>query len=252
MQVSGLASGCRWFIGTLVALGPLGCLGSGEAQYGDVAQYSPVYRAYVVTKEDSRNAGNAGGTAVAPSGNVLVLRDPITLDKLRCRESLPPWMDAQGRGADVNVRLQGSVRNTGIAMSPFVVVGAVVGGALLAVGFAPYFLAHPPSGDNWYDRGTAFFREGKYEDARSAFETSLSADAGERTLRSYALYYLGLSYEQLRQDDRAREALTTFVRRTAVANAAEFQAAEERLARLGAPIPSCESTARVPMKWSER
>jgi hypothetical protein len=90
------------------------------------------------------------------------------------------------------------------------------------------------------------------EDARNALETSLSADGTDRALRSYALYYLGLSYEHLREDGLAREALTTFVRRTVMANAAAFQVAEERLLRLGAPIPRCQSTAPVPMVWSRR
>jgi hypothetical protein len=61
----------------------LGCPGP-RAVYGDRASYSPEMRGYVMSVDMKGNTGLR--EARDARGPWAILRDPVTLDKLRCQE----------------------------------------------------------------------------------------------------------------------------------------------------------------------
>ncbi len=222
-----------------------------EAKYGDTARYSAHYRSYVITRAD----------LVEPpvlAADVLVLRDPLDGRKIRCREQLADWLEPQARAAGAGVRSQYAAQRSPWIMFPFAVAAGppvVAGGVLVAVGGllwltaeVPYFAADYPSARSLYHAGVVAFREGEYAKAREALETSMFMDS-RLAVTSYLFSYLGFSYEQLHEDDLARRAFTSFVERSTMVNASAYQSAEDRLARLGAAIPKCQSTDPVEVPW---
>jgi tetratricopeptide (TPR) repeat protein len=235
------ASASSWVLFGL-AVAAAGC-GTPEMRYGHTARYSPYHRGYVVTRADLTHAPPS-------SMAVLVLRDPLTDDKIRCREQLLPWLGGQGRATDATVRVENDVERSAFVLLPLSIVasaGLMVG----VVAIAPGLIA-APSETAYYEKGVAAFQAGRYDDASNALETALMMAplaAGFRG-RAYVLYYLGFAYEQERRDDLARRTLAAFVERAGVANERAYQDAEERLVRLGGALPSkCESTEPVSFVW---
>lgn len=241
---------CAWVLMGF-GLSAAGCGASNaEAQYGTVARYSHYVRGYVVTRSELEQAG--APSAYAPSAPVLVLRDPLSGTKVRCREQLVAWLGAQTRGADGVVRDGHDQVVSMTVMTPFTLVA---GAGLMfitlpfgALSYTPHWIAGPPTEATYYRRGTEAFRAGRYDEAAKDLETSLVMFPGGGALggHTYVLYYLGLAYEQLHRDDLARRALQAFVERAVVSNDQAYQTAEDRLARLGGGLPKCTSIAPVP------
>jgi hypothetical protein len=247
------AIGARHLI-VAVALFVTGCAAATpESKYGHTAAYSPVYRAYVLTKADL-SKGAAGSASPGPGGpEVLLLRDPLTDDKIRCREQLVGWLDAQARATDTEVRSNYDMNRSLVIMGPFTLATAAVLMPVVVLGglsLTPHLIADYPSEHTYYEQGARAFAAGRYGEARQALETSISLDALFRGRKAYALYYLGLAYEQEHQEELARRAFVAFVRRAMVADATAYSEAEARLARLGAEVPGCESTAPVTLSWA--
>jgi tetratricopeptide (TPR) repeat protein len=235
-----------------IALSANGCGPSTPfARYGGTARYSAHHRGYVITLGDLADAPS-------PLAQSLLLRDPLTDNKIRCREQLLVWLPAQARATDTLVRSEYDLNRSLVVMLPFTVIGSapltsalIIAGAglpFILVAEVPHFVADYPSASSLYRDGASAFRAGRYDEARKALETSIALDPA-RGRGSYALSYLGYAYEQMHEDELAREALTAFVERASVANAAAYQVAEDRLARLGGALPACASTDAVPVAW---
>jgi tetratricopeptide (TPR) repeat protein len=210
-----------------------------------VARYSHYVRGYVVTHNELERANG-------PRGDTLILRDPLSGTKVRCREQLVTWLGAQTRGADGVVRDGHDLMVSMGVMMPFTIAAGA--GLILitmpfgAVSWTPHWIAGPPTEATHYRRGIEAFRAGRYDEAARDLETSLAMfpSGGALGGHTYVLYYLGLAYEQLHRDDVARETLRAFVERAGVANDKAYETAEERLARLGVEPSNCASIAPVP------
>ena len=68
---------------------------------------------------------------------------------------------------------------------------------------------------------------------------------------TYALYTLGLAYEQQQRADRAAAAFRRFVGCALLRDAATYADAESRLARLGSPVRACDSSEPILVTWPE-
>jgi hypothetical protein len=238
-------SGPIAWLAVVAGVAATGCGASNaEGEYGTVARYSHYVRGYVVTRGELEQAN-------VPGIDTLILRDPLTGTKVRCREQLVAWLGAQTRGADGVVRDAHDTLVSMDVMFPFTMVGGagiLAAAPFMLVAFTPHWIAGPPTETTYYKRGLEAFRAGRYDDAARDLETSLAMFGGGGALGgdAYVLYYLGLAYEQLHRDDVARETLRAFVERAGVANDKAYETAEERLARLGVEPTQCASIAPVP------
>src|SRR6185295_15782347 len=105
----------------LVLLITTGC-GTAPAVFGTRARFSPAFRGYVMAAENGSDDPGA-------RDKVLVLRDPLTGKKLRCREDVVEWRElhedlAVDRVRDDNAAVAVAV-TTGTVFAPLLVVQPV-------------------------------------------------------------------------------------------------------------------------------
>jgi hypothetical protein len=215
--------------------------------YGNVARYSPAFRGYVL-------AAAHGSDDPAPGDAVLVMRDPLTGDKLRCQEEVVAWRElhedlAVERLRDERAALT-AAGTAGLLFVPLIVaqpLGAL--GMTEALWSGALIYEDLRSDDAWLllRKGRALYERTRYSAAASYLEHALAKDAAVG-IADEAYFYLGMSYAKL-GDNRARLALALFITRAAVRDVEAFRAAEATLATLGARPESCESTASVALHW---
>ncbi len=231
----------------LFALVACGC-DTPAARFGQEARYSPAFGGYVL--------GTGHGSDDPPPGDAtLVMRDPLTGDKLRCRDEVLAWRELyEDLGVD---RLRDEQ-------------AAATAGTMAAVLFAPLVVAQPLgalgatealwSGAVLYDdlrsddartllrKGRTLYERTRYDAAATYLEHALAKDPVVGVLDE-AYFYLGMAYAKQGKRERARLALELFADRAGVRDVDAYRAAEATLGSLGARATPCASTEPVPLHW---
>ncbi len=225
-----------------LALATVGC--NPEERFGSHLRYAPSYRAYVL-------APPTGSDEPPDEESVMVLVDPITERKIRCREELAKWSEPYRRhAADVAHDEGWEIASPFLVAPATVVAAAAFDVLLLSVAFVelPYQLARADEGIVSYERGLDAFERAAWDDAATAFELAMVKD---RTLATHGLgrYYAGIAYANLGRSDEAREALAAFVERALVREITAYRAAERWLRYLDEPLERCASQEPLPIVW---
>jgi hypothetical protein len=218
-----------------------GCIPTAHERFGDLAHYAPSYGAYVVGADD----------------DVLILRDPVTSEKIRCKDDLERAAPALAAALDDAARDRHARDVAPLALAP--ITGTGYAAALLGIGLwspAEAFAegVAPPQPHRVYEAGRAAYLAGRFAEAREHFlvlaivrpKGGIEIGALPAIYYEHALYYLALSDEELHQDAEAKAALSRFLTTSNAKNEARYRDAEERLARLSGPsVPRCASRADV-------
>jgi hypothetical protein len=206
------------------------CSPTAHERYGDVARYAPSYGGYVLGGDEEP----------------LVLRDPVTSEKIRCRDDLERVAPALVDVLDDETRDRNARRVAPIALGPISL--AAYGAALLGIGlwypaaaFGEGVASAPPG--RVYDQARAAFLAGRYEVSRERFLTVViergrsDADLDQLPVIfvEHSLYYLALSDEALHRDAEAEAAFRRFLTTSTRKNELRYRDAEARLARLEGP-----------------
>jgi len=230
---------------TLFALS--GCAAA-PSTYGNRARYSPAFQGYVMAKND-------GSDDPGKNATVLLLRDPVTGNKLRCREDVEQWREvyedvATDHAHDANASVIAGVTG-GILFGPIVFaepVGSLaLASALMATG-GLYDSLRSDSGRELLIKAIALYRRKRFAQASALIERALAKDGAVGTLDE-AFLYLGLSYAEQGKDARARIALAMFLDRAGVRDVDAYRDAEARLKKLGVTRTPCHSTEAVDLYW---
>lgn len=228
------------------------CLTSGCATapetFGTRARYSPAFHGYVMAPDD-------GSDDPAPGQTALLLRDPLTGEKLRCREEVIDWRElhedlASDLVEDDNAAIAAGA-TTASLFAPLLVVqpvGALVLAEAALTGGALYDDLASDDAYELFAGGVTLFRRHRYRQASTILERALAKDATVGVIDK-AYLYLGLAYAHQQRRDRAALALTMFVTRSAVRDVDAYREAERALAELGAPVEGCQSTDPVDLSW---
>lgn len=242
-----------WVRAGLVALGLsalLACSACSSAPdaYGTRARFSPAFQGYVMAPE-------GGSDDPAEHETVLLLRDPLTGNKLRCRAQVVEWRElhedlATDRVHDDDVDLAVGV-TTAIAFGPLL-AAEPIGGLILAEALVSAdLLSETFRSDDAQEllaSGIVLHRRARYAQASQVIERALAKDPSVGT-HDKAYLYLGLSYLEQGKRERARVALTMFVERAGVRDVSAYRAAGEALKKLGATVKPCASTEPVELRW---
>jgi tetratricopeptide (TPR) repeat protein len=231
----------------LAALLTMGCA-TAQGTYGTRARFSPAFQGYVMAVDNGSDDPGANDW-------VLVLRDPLSGNKLRCHEDVVAWRELH---EDLAVDL---VRDHNAETAALVAAGAVYGPLLVvhpvgAVIMAEALLAQARLYDNLRSanakqllaRGIVFFRRERYPQAVSAIEHALAKDAAVGIFDK-AFFYLGLAYLEENNPGRARLALSMFMDRAAVRDVDAYRTAEAALATLAVTRAPCGSTEPIELRW---
>lgn len=225
----------------------IGCA-SAPAVYGDRARFSPAFQGYVM-------AANDGSDDPGKDDTVLLLRDPVTGNKLRCREDVLEWREIyedvavdqlhDGRAAIAAGVTGGAIFGPLLAFQP---VGGLVVLEALSVTQAFYDLLRSDDPEKLYATATLLYDRKRYPQASLLIERALARDSSVGTTHK-AYYYLGLSYAEQGKRARARIALSAFMDRAAVRDADGYRRAEATLRSLGVVRKPCASIDPVELYW---
>jgi hypothetical protein len=219
------------------------CAPTAHERFGDVARYAPGYAAYVM----------GGG------GDPVILRDPVTGEKIRCREDLERVAPALAGALADEARDRRARAVAPMALGPLTAAGR----AALMIGEGLWYpateideLVASPQPRQVYTAARAAFLSGRFGEARERFLVLVvdrgRGDAGvddlPRALVEQSLYYLALCDEQLHLEDEARAAFHRFLSTSSVEDEARYRDAEARLARLGVET-RCGSRADLAFAW---
>lgn len=220
-----------------------GCAPAAREVLGDVARYSPADAAYVM------------GEGPEP----VVLRDPLTGEKLRCRDELERAAPALSDALDDVVHDRRGRLVARASLAPITAVGTagtMLGRGLLSPAMGVSALVSSPQPRTLYERASAAFAAGRFEESRSLYQSLvIGGGRGEalccdlpRAWLDLSLYYLALSDEALHRDEEAAAAFAAFLNTATLRDEARYRDAEQRLARLRA-VPACTSRADFTMAW---
>jgi tetratricopeptide (TPR) repeat protein len=221
---------------------------SAPAEFGTHARFSPAFQGYVMSADK-------GSDDPGPDERVLVLRDPLTGNKLRCREEVVEWRElhedlAVDNVHDRNVAVAVAV-TTGVVFSPLLAVQPV-GGLVLAeallVGGQLYSDLSSADATRLLASGISLYNRKRYPKAAQVIELALAKDQAVGVLDK-AYYYLGLSYDQQGNKARARVALSLFMDRAAVRDVSAYRSAESTLKTLEVERAACASSEPVELHW---
>lgn len=233
---------------SLVAIGAsVGCATAPET-FGTRARFSPAFAGYVMAPESGSDDPQIGDS-------VLLLRDPLTGKKLRCREDVVEWREVHEDLAtdsvhDENVALAVGI-SAGLVFGPLVAaepVGAVLMAEAMLTAGALY---DDLSSDDAYELlagGIVLFERKRYVQTAMLIERALTKDASVGILDK-AYLYLGLAYVELGRYERAKVALTTFIEKAAVRDVDAYRQAAAVLKKLGVQPRSCDSSDPVQLYW---
>lgn len=226
---------CSFALAVLVGCSP-------ADRYGSQIRYAPSFRAYVLAPET--------GSDDPVTEDAIVLRDPITQQKIRCREHLEKWVDAYRRDAHDRLHDEAWEIASPIVMAPATVVAAAALDVLMisiSVAELPYQIARSEDGAGVYERAETAFAAERWGEAARLFELALVRDDALST--GLATYYVGIAYANQGRADEARLALTAFVERALVMEVTAYRNAERWLRWLDAPIETCVSQEPLEVVW---
>ena len=225
----------------------IGCA-SAPAVYGERARFSPAFQGYVM-------APNDGSDDPARDETVLLLRDPITGNKLRCREDVLEWRELHEdvatdqlhdhRAAITAGVTAGAIFGPLLALEP---VGALVLVEAMSITEGFYDLLRSAAPEELYATATVLYDRKRYPQASMLLERALARDSSVGTTHK-AYYYLGLSYAEQGKEARAKIALSAFMDRAAVRDVDGYRRAEATLRSLGVVRKPCASTDPVELYW---
>jgi hypothetical protein len=231
----------------LTALFATGCA-TAPAVYGTRARFSPAFQGYVMAVDN-------GSDDPGVRDSVLVLRDPLSGNKLRCREDVLAWRELHEDLAldlvrDRNAAITAAVA-TNTLFAPLLAVHPV-GGMLMAEAMMTeaqlYKHLRSPNATELLARGIVLFRRQRYPQAVETIERALAKDAAVGILDK-ALFYLGLAQLENGNPERARLALSMFMDRAAVRDVDAYRAADAALDQLDMTRTPCASTEPVELHW---
>jgi tetratricopeptide (TPR) repeat protein len=216
--------------------------------FGHSARFSPAFHGYVM-------APNDGSDDPAKGETVLLLRDPLTGEKLRCEADVVAWRELhEDLASDL-------VEDENAAVATLVTTSAVFAPlAALAPAGALVMVEATLTAEMMYDdlrsadatellaRGIALHRRKRFARAAELIERALAKDP-RVGVDDKALLYLGLAYRELGREERARTALTLFVERAAVRDVDAYREAERALDELGWAREDCAARGAVELHW---
>jgi hypothetical protein len=225
----------------LFALPLLGCAPTAHERLGDVARYAPAFAGYVV------------GSGAEP----VILRDPVTYEKIRCREDLERVAPAVAAAVEDEVHDHHARAVADGALAPFTLVGRAA--TTLGVGFvfpgaAITQASQSPGRRDRYARARELFLAGRFDAARDAFMGVIVAQDGLTTLPQpwieQTAYYLGVCDDTLHRTRDAAEELRRFLVLSSTSDEERYRDAERRLARIepGA-LATCRSQEPLELGW---
>jgi tetratricopeptide (TPR) repeat protein len=228
----------------LVVVASLSAACTPTARWGNEAFYSAAHRSYVIAAERQGEHPEVGADAI-------VLFDPVSGDKLVCREDVLEVLAAHATAASDVVELDNAALASGLLTEP---VSGLAGAAILAgllvfeLTMLPAYAATDDAQDH-LEAGEEAVDEGRYEEAKKELMVALAADpALART--SLALYHLGRAADRSGDLDLARRAYVAFLRRAVVPAEEEFERAESWLDHEGALEDSdCASRSPIEVVW---
>lgn len=236
------------FAMSVLLLAALAGCASPSAIYGDRARYSPAYRGYVMAVHD-------GSDDPGKDETMLLLRDPVTGTKLRCREDVVEWRELHEDVAVDAIRDRraaiASVVTTSVVFGPL--VSAQPLGGLLTLEWLHgtgtlYKYLRTKDAEELLADGIQLYERARYPQSSLLFEHALAKD-GTLGVHSKVYYYLGLAYIEQDRRDRAELALTAFLDRAAVRDVDGYRKAEATLESLGVERRQCTSTEPVDLRW---
>jgi hypothetical protein len=179
----------------------------------------------------------------------VILRHPVTHEKIRCREDLVPVAGALADGLADDVRDRDARRTADAALWPFSLVGRGATALGMALLFPPAGIVEPtlsPDARALYAEARDAYLAGRFEAARDLFLATALARDGlpplPATWKACSVYYLALCDEALHRPDEAAEALRRFLTVTATPDEARYLDAERRLAQIApGALPTCAS-----------
>lgn len=240
---------CRWLVLTLpLFLSAIAGCASAPAVYGDRARFSPAFQGYVM-------ASNDGSDDPGKDDTVLLLRDPVAGNKLRCREDVVQWRElyedvAADQLHDDHAAIAAAV-TSGAFFAPLLAMNPVGGLALAESMYAAntlYDALRTANATELLAAAVVFHRRKRYPRTSLLIERALAKDSSIGTANS-AYLYLGLSYFEQGHRDRARAALNAFVERAAVRDVDGYRQAEATLKTLGVTRKPCASVEPVELHW---
>jgi tetratricopeptide (TPR) repeat protein len=230
----------------LFALWACGCATPRES-YGRHARYSPAFRGYVMAPESGSDDPSVGDT-------VVVLRNPLTDGKLRCREEVDEWRAInEDYAADLLHDEHAAIASGVTAVSifaPLMVLQPLGSLGVAASASTDGLIYEGLKTDDAYTlltRGVELYRRARYAQAASELERALSKSSAIGVY-SKAYYFLGHAYAKLGKADRARLTLGLFVERSVVRDVNAYRKAEATLADLGLWYAPC-SRRPVKIHW---
>lgn len=217
-------------------------------QYGDQARFAPAYRGYVLAAHNGSDDPDSGAA-------VLLLRDPLTGNKLRCQDEVERWRElyedvAADQVQDENAAVAAGT-TTGLVFGPLAAlnpVGTAVTIEGMMFGDMMYDMLASDNAVELLAGGVAMFERTRYATATMFIERALAKDPAVG-LWGKAYYYLGLSYDEQQQQESARKALRLFVQRAGVRDVDAYRKAEQKLEVIGDAFEACESAEPVKVYW---
>ncbi|APR86169.1 Hypothetical protein A7982_11518 [Minicystis rosea] len=224
-----------------LAAASIGCTPAGL--WGNEARYAPDTRGYVVRHKPD-------------SAAMLVLWDPLTGKKLRCREELDRHFLPVAREKATVLSDERTAMTTTMPVS-LPIIPLTAGGVLLNMLGAGiqspaeglHWLLSSPSADTTYERGKRAFDMHHDAEAKRLFELARLKSGGNfDTHRS--TYFLGLLYEREGRRDDAARAYRTFIERAIVRDEKAFDDAEQRLLAIEpSALSPCQSQTAFAFTW---
>jgi hypothetical protein len=200
-------------------------------------------------------AENDGSDDPSAGQTVLLLRNPITGEKLQCRDEVVEWRElhedlAEGRVADDYAAVGALIATTAlfvplIALHP---IGALTLIEAETTADAIYSDLRSASGPELLEAGITLFKRQRYARAIPILELALGKDES-LGIWDEGLLYLGLAYHETGNEARARTALSSFVAKSGVRDVEAYRKAENVLAELGEKGVPCESADPVELHW---
>lgn len=228
------------------------------ARWGDEARYAPDVRGYVIARPGPpRLVGTPAQLGDADVTHRILLRDPITGEKLRCREQLDPYLVPITREAATVLHDERAALTITLPVAmamPTTWAGSIfstyIGSPLMTPSLGLRALMSSPSADALYGRGKRAFDEKRFADAEGLLERALAKGWDQHGEAQRSAYLLGRLYEQDGRPGEASRALRAFVARSDVRDAEAYDDAERRLTALDpAALPPCRSQAPLAFVW---
>lgn len=216
--------------------------------FGHTARFSPAFHGYVM-------AANDGSDDPARGETVLLLRDPLTGEKLRCEAEVMAWRElhedlAADLVADENAAVAALVTTSAVfgplaALHP---VGALVLAEATMTADMIYDDLRSEDAPELFAKGIVLHRRKRFARAAELIERALAKDP-RVGIDDKALLYLGLAYRELGREERARTALMLFLERAAVRDVDAYREAERALDELGWAHEDCAARGAVELHW---